>query len=200
MKNILFALLVLLVTNAHSATIPLQGAFLQGGLLKGQTSPQSRVLLDQQPVIVSATGDFIIGFGRDAALEHQLTVTDPHGNITDQKISIQQRNYRIERINGISKQMMHPSAEQLKRIRAEAALVKTARNHLSTQNNYNDSFIWPLTGRISGIYGSQRIFNGEPRRPHFGIDIAVPSGTLVKAPAGGIVTLAHGGMFFLVRP
>ncbi len=198
-RNVLLSLLLVVtsfLTSVHSAAIPLTGPFVQGGLLKGHTSPHNQVMLNQKPVIISATGHFIIGFGRDAALEHQLTVTDPHGNITEQKISIQQRNYQIERINGISKQMMHPSAEQLKRISAEATLVKTARNHLSTQNNYNDSFIWPLTGRISGIYGSQRIFNGEPRRPHFGIDIAAPSGTLIKAPAGGIVTLAHAGMFY----
>ncbi|MCW9049607.1 MAG: M23 family metallopeptidase, partial [Deltaproteobacteria bacterium] len=78
----------------------------------------------------------------------------------------------------------------------EAQLVAQAREKESTQLHFKESFIWPVIGRISGVYGSQRIFNGEPRRPHFGIDIAAPKGTAVIAPAGGEVSLAHQGMFF----
>jgi murein DD-endopeptidase MepM/ murein hydrolase activator NlpD len=111
-------------------------------------------------------------------------------------VTLQQRQYDIQKIDGISHRMMNPSKEDLARIHHEAELVMTARKTASRRLDFQESFIWPVTGRISGIYGSQRIFNGEPRRPHFGIDIAAPKGTTVRAPAGGVVTLAHPGMFF----
>ena len=181
---------------ATLAGVQLHGHFTQGGLISGHTLPGNQVLLDEQPVSTSQNGDFIIGFGRDARPQYKLKVIDQSGTVSEQEIKIADRNYRIERINGISKQMMHPSDQQLQRIHEEADLVRDTRSQLSPLQNFSESFRWPLHGRISGSYGSQRIFNGEPRRPHFGIDIAAVSGTPVTAPAGGRVTLAHEGMFY----
>lgn len=199
MRYFVVLLLVLLSTafiEEASAEIQLQGNLTQGGLVSGQANPGSRVFLDDRPVSVSSEGDFILGFGRDAEHSYQLKIIDGNGDTSEQKIEVAPRHYQIERINGISKQMMHPSAAELKRIGAEARLVRSARTTVSPLTNFKEPFTWPLHGRISGVYGSQRIFNGEPRRPHFGIDIAAPDGTTIKAPAGGIVTLAHQGMFY----
>ena len=184
------------LTPCLYADVSLHGSFVQGGLISGHTQPGNQLVLDGQSVMISAQGEFIIGFGRDADKHHQLKVIDGEGIISEQTVTISPRSYQIERINGISKQMMHPSAQQLQRIRAEAALVKGVRSKTLPIIHFNEKFIWPLEGRISGVYGSQRIFNGEPRRPHFGIDIAAPAGTTIKAPAGGVVTLAHNDMFY----
>ncbi len=139
---------------------------------------------------------FFIGFDRDADLQQQLSLVDEHNQETILFLKLKPRSYKIEKIEGISKKMMNPSAEDLIRISQEAAQVREARQLVTHLPNVSEQFIWPLKGRISGVYGSQRIFNGEPRRPHYGIDIAAPRGTPVIAPAGGIVRLAHSGMFF----
>ena len=89
-----------------------------------------------------------------------------------------------------------PSAEDLERIYKDIALVKTVRKKDDPRTDFTQAFIWPVTGRISGVYGSQRILNGKPKRPHYGVDIAAPTGTPVKAPADGVVTMAHSDMFY----
>ena len=195
----LTAALLLLGTLPAYSEVTLSGRFTQGGLAAGRTEPGSRVQLDGTDLKVSPQGDFIFGFGRDAEAQHRLTVTSPGGIVSTRRLQVSPRRYRIERIDGISRQMMHPSPEELKRIAAEALLVRQARETSSGLAYFRDPFIWPVLGRISGVYGSQRIFNGEPRRPHYGIDIAAPQGTLVRAPAAGTVTLAHPGMFYSGR-
>ena len=178
------------------AEVQLIGQFIQGGLIYGQTENRTQVYLDDRELSVSATGKFILGFGRDADPKQKLTLVHPDGKIEQRELNIQQRRYDIQRINGISKRLMEPTEEDLKRIRHEAELVAQARQIETEQESFHQSMIWPVHGRISGVYGSQRIFNGEPRRPHFGIDIAAPSGASVVAPAAGQATLVHDGMFF----
>ena len=194
-RILLFSLLVILVRPVSAADF-LQGDFSQGGLLQGLVTPGSRVLLDQRTVPVSETGYFLLGFGRDAQPEQRLTIIAPDGTSRQETLHIAQRAYRIERIDGISPRMMNPTEEDLIRIGREAELVAEARGHSAYLRESQEEFSWPLHGRISGIYGSQRIINGEPRRPHFGVDIAAPAGTPVRAPAGGVVSLAHQGMFY----
>jgi len=199
MQNYLFLLIFALLLQGHLPAYGealLEGNLTQGGLATGKTEPGSRVQLDGQDLRVSPKGYYIVGFGRDAGLRHDLTVTSPAGITTKQAIQVAPRHYLIERIEGISRQLMHPSPAELERISAEAQLVRQARDQSSGLGYFREPFIWPVMGRVSGVYGSQRIFNGEPRRPHYGVDIAAPRGTLVRAPAGGIVTLSHAGMFF----
>ncbi|SHJ06372.1 Murein DD-endopeptidase MepM and murein hydrolase activator NlpD, contain LysM domain [Malonomonas rubra DSM 5091] len=193
-RSLLFFLLLL--PFSVQADLQLTGDLTQGGLLRGRAEPGTRVYYGEQLLKQTAAGEFILGFGRDAAAQHSLTLIAADGQVTTRELQVTPREYRVERINGISKKMMSPSEADLRRIRQEAALVKSARSYDSEQVFFTDAFIWPLTGRISGVYGSQRIFNGEPRRPHFGIDIAAPTGTPVVAPAAGIVRLGHKGMFF----
>ncbi|MBN1956907.1 MAG: M23 family metallopeptidase [Desulfuromonadales bacterium] len=189
-------MLVLIQAHCCVAELQLNGHFIQGGLVYGQTENRTKIYLDTREVPVSAAGNFILGFGRDAAAQQQLTLIHPDGKTEQQVINLAQRNYDIQRITGISKRLMEPTEEDLKRIHQETQAVTLARRQISDQDHCRDNFMWPLVGRITGIYGSQRIFNGEARRPHFGIDIAAPTGTAVIAPAGGVVTLVHPGMFF----
>jgi murein DD-endopeptidase MepM/ murein hydrolase activator NlpD len=195
MKTLLF-ILFLCIPALTLAESHLVGNLIQGGLLHGRVTPGTRVFYGDRPVKVSAAGDFILGFGRDAEANHSLTLIKPSGDIRLEELQIETRDYRVQRIDGIRKNLLNPNAEQLQRISQEAALVAKARQLDSDRLNFGENFIWPLHGPITGIYGSQRILNGEPRRPHFGVDIAAPTGTPLVAPAGGRVTLAHPDMFF----
>jgi len=173
------------------------GTFSQGGLVQGKTQPGSIVKVDGKPVRVSETGVFLVAFGRDATAESVVQVSYPDGRKAQQVLKAAKREYKIQRIDGLPKSKVTPrSKEDLDRIRKEAALARKARTLDDPRTDFLVDFIWPVEGRISGVYGSQRILNGKPRRPHFGVDIARPTGTPVKAPAAGIVTMAHSDMFF----
>lgn len=169
---------------------------IQGGLVQGRSEPGARITVDGRSVRVSAEGIFLFGFGRDEKPETVISVTFADGTREQRVIEIDTREYRIQRIDGLPSSKVTPSEEDLVRIRKEAALVKAARTRDDARTDFLQAFEWPATGPISGVYGSQRILNGEPRRPHFGIDIAAPAGTKVVAPSDGLITLAHPDMFF----
>ena len=178
------------------AATQLNGESVQGGLIFGQTEPGSQVFLDGVPVMVSEQGRFVFGFGRDETGESTLLVTAPGSEDERIVLQIQPRQFNIERVDGLPPATVTPDPEAEQRIRDEAAMVSAARSRRDQRTDYADGFAWPASGRISGVYGSQRILNGEPRNPHFGLDIAAPSGSPVHAPAAGIVTLAHPDMYF----
>jgi murein DD-endopeptidase MepM/ murein hydrolase activator NlpD len=183
---------------AHSnRDVTLDGDIVQGGLLKGKTLPGSKVIFQNKQIKVSQTGIFLLGFHRDEVLESNLKVTFPDGLEINKTIRIAKRDYKIQRIDGLPASKVSPrKAETLERIAKETAMIKKARKRNDDRLDFMEQFIWPATGRISGVYGSQRILNGQPRRPHYGIDIARPTGTPVMAPASGIISLAHTDMFF----
>ena len=182
--------------RAAETGLRLDGPRTQGALLRGRVAPGSSVEFNGAPVRVSEDGWFLIGFGRDAPPEAALDVTWPDGRGERKVLTVKPREYHIERVDGLPARKVTPrSEEDLARIAADVALVKEARRTDDARTDFLDGFQWPIKGRISGVYGSQRILNGEPRRPHYGIDIAAPAGTKVLAPAGGFVTLAHPDMF-----
>lgn len=183
----------LLWLPAHA--VQLTGEAMQGGLIFGQSKPGSEILLDGKPVMVSSDGRFVIGFDRDETGARELRVRDSDGEQT-RTLTVAPREYDIERVDGLPPRTVTPDPEALERIREEAAMVASARARRDTRTDYVDGFAWPAGGRISGVYGSQRILNGEPRRPHYGLDIAAPTGSPVYAPADGVVTLAHPDMYF----
>lgn len=125
-----------------------------------------------------------------------LEVVWPDGRRETRRLTIAQRRYDVQRIDGLPERMVTPDAAALPRIRAEAELVARARDVETAETWFRGGFVWPVVGRISGVYGSQRILNGEPRQPHYGVDIVAPRGTTVQAPADGRVVLAHPGMYF----
>jgi murein DD-endopeptidase MepM/ murein hydrolase activator NlpD len=138
------------------------------------------------------------GFGRNAATSAVLVVAGEQP--CEETLAIISREYKIQRVEGVPQQTVTPSAEHLERIRREQAKVGAAkRQRLSRPDLLQDAldgFNWPTIGPISGVYGSQRYYNGDPGRPHYGVDVAVPKGTAVHATAAGVVTLAEPNLFF----
>lgn len=176
--------------------LSLEGDFLQGGMAIGQVSAGDEVLFDGEALHVSQEGVFILGFDRDDSLQHSLVVRRGDSSIEQRDLSIGKRDYQIQRIDGLPPAKVTPPEQDWERIRKETALVKQARKRDDDRTDFMSGFIWPASGVISGVYGSQRILNGEAKRPHFGVDIAAPVGTPVVAPADGVVTLTHPDMFY----
>lgn len=185
----------LLVLNLGFVTpapaLELYGNFKQGGLVIGHEDPGFEAFLDDIPLKVGPDGRFVFGFGRDAGPVVTLRIVYADGKVSEQTFNIEARVYDIERIDGLPpKTVIIPEEEKIRR-EQETAMVRTARAGSSNELDWAEGFIFPAEGRISGVYGSQRILNGEPRWPHFGLDIAAPVGTPVMAPAGGVVRLAE---------
>ncbi|MCG8047573.1 MAG: M23 family metallopeptidase [Candidatus Thiodiazotropha endolucinida] len=174
----------------------LEGERVQGGMLIGKTEPGNQIRFNDKSIRVSPEGFFLIGFGRDDSLRHTLEVSRAGKRVEKRQIEIAERAYRIQKIDGLPPSKVTPPKRDWARIKKEAALVKQARKRDDDRSDFANGFIWPAKGIISGVYGSQRILNGTPKRPHFGIDIAAPVGTLVVAPADGVVTLAYPDMFY----
>jgi murein DD-endopeptidase MepM/ murein hydrolase activator NlpD len=187
------ALVLLLLSASVSAAelATLDGRIAQGGLAQGRTAPGAKVTLDGKPVRVSADGIFLIGFGRDAAVAATLDVALPDGRRESRALAVEARKFDIQRIDGLPEKMVSPPPDLVERIKRENARVGELRRIDSTFAEFLQGFIWPVSGPITGVYGSQRVLNGEPRAPHWGIDIAAPMGTAVLAPAGGVVRLAE---------
>lgn len=192
--TILLAALAFPLTAAPR--LELEGRFAQGSIVFGRTDPGASVYFADREVRVSPEGVFVIGFGRDADASERLVVEGPDGERIERNLGIERRDYDIQRIDGVPPETVSPPEEAMERIREEVELVREARGRDDPRTDFLDDFIWPVTGRITGVYGSQRVYNGEPRRPHYGIDIAASAGTPVQAPAGGIVTVAHEDMYF----
>lgn len=178
------------------AQTQISGEAIQGGLIFGQSQPGSTVTLDGENVLTSADGHFVIGFDRDESGTRELVISSPAQPTETIALAVQARQYDVERVDGLPPRTVTPDPEAAERIKQEAAMVASARRLRDQRIDYVYGFEWPAAGRISGVYGSQRVLNGEPGRPHYGLDIAAPTGDPVYAPAGGIVTLAYGDMYF----
>lgn len=196
LASLLIALWLLTGPFAYAGAPSLDGDFVQGSLVQGRVPPGTEVEFEGTPVRVSPQGVFIIGFGRDEPRSVELVTRAPDGAEHRRVLEVARRDYRIQRIDGLPPKKVNPSAEHLARIQRESAMIRAVRAKDEARLDFADGFIWPARGRVSGVYGSQRILNGEPRRPHFGVDIAAPTGTPVIAPAPGIVTLAYPDMYF----
>jgi murein DD-endopeptidase MepM/ murein hydrolase activator NlpD len=187
-----------LFAAAARAEVPLalEGKLTQGALVIGRTAPGATVMLDGKPVAVDAAGAFALGFTHDAKREWLLTITTASGEKLARPLAVAPRQYKIQRLEGVDQKYVEPPPEVMKRLEEEYFMVRKAREAISAQPFWRAGFIWPAMGRISGVYGSQRVINGKPLRPHFGVDVAAPPGTPVRAAASGIVTLAHGDLYF----
>lgn len=191
------ALVFLLGAPAAAQSVVLDGAARQGGLVFGRTEPGSSVTFAGRDVRVTAAGRFVLGFGRDAPPRETLTVRTPSGVKERIEIPVVQRTYDVQRIDGLPPATVTPrTEEQLAQIDRERRLIGAVRRRDSAQDDFLDPPIWPTVGPISGVFGSQRILNGEPRAPHRGVDVAAPRGTPVNAMAGGTVALARPDMYF----
>jgi murein DD-endopeptidase MepM/ murein hydrolase activator NlpD len=177
-------------------SLVLQGDLVQGGMLIGKAPAGSKIIYKNRTLNLTENGEFVLGFGRDEALQRELTVVQADGSKQVLPLSLAAREYKLQRIEGVPARTVNPDTSNLDRIRKEAGQVKVARDADSDVRGFLQTFQWPVQGPITGVFGSQRIYNGEPRRPHYGVDIAAPAGTQILAPADGIVSLAHKDMFF----
>lgn len=178
--------------NSTQATSPLKlnGMFTQGALLRGEVPRGASVLLNDEPVAVNKDGKFVVGFARDAKLNNVLTVKTAKGSVITREITLEERKYDIQRIDGLEPKMVTPPASVTARINKDNRNVAKARGNSSDLDALFTRFEWPARGPITGVYGSQRILNGVPKWPHYGVDVGAPTGTPVFAPVDGVVTLA----------
>jgi murein DD-endopeptidase MepM/ murein hydrolase activator NlpD len=188
--------LIFQVFAAQAEPLELKGRLTQGGLVWGNVAPGSGVRFLDRDVRVGPDGLFVIGFGRDFKAKAEVEVTAPGGAPHAHVLAIAKRRYKIERIDGLAKKMVSPGPKALARIRRENKLISRARRRDTPEPYFARGFAWPAIGPISGVYGSQRILNGQPRRPHFGVDVAMPVGTPVRAAAAGAVVLAELDLYF----
>lgn len=186
------------LAGSAMACIDWQGELRQGGLVWGQVPAGSEVLLDGQALDVLEDGTVFAGFGRDAPGRAELLLRGE--TECRDTLEIAAREYRIQRVDGVPQKTVTPPPEVLERIARERELVNAAKARRLPRPDLLAAalagFHWPVEGPISGVYGSQRVYNGKPGSPHYGVDVAVPTGTPVSAPAPGVVTLAEPDLFY----
>ncbi len=191
MIRLLGLFLMLAAAPAFAGTLELSAPIEQGALVRGQTDPGAKVMLDGKALRVAPDGHFIFGLPRNAPAHAVLDVTFADGGGTRRDLAVVARTYDIQRIDGLPENQVTPDPETFGRVLHDIAMIKTAHAVDSDRLDFETPFLWPVLGPISGVFGSQRILDGEPRAPHLGTDIAAPPSTPVKAPAPGTVTLAE---------
>ncbi|MFL2688582.1 MAG: M23 family metallopeptidase [Alphaproteobacteria bacterium] len=193
----LLLLLCIVTTTATAGTLKLNGKFTQGGLVIGQTEPGTVINFEGSRIRTSPKGIFIIGFNRDAKPTATLELIYRDGTQRRETLKISKRNFKIQAIDGLPKAKVTPPKAVMERIKRETSMVSRARIFDTPEPHFLKKWWWPAIGPITGVYGSQRILNGKPSRPHFGIDIAAPEGTAVIAHHIGHCTAGlHGYVFF----
>lgn len=194
---VLLAFGVIASASAASSDKPtrLPGSISQGALVVATLEPGTQADLDGKPLRVGADGTVVFGAGRDQSQPLIVHLIYPDGRRAARKIAVTARDWPIERINGVPPKTVNPPPALARRIAREQGEVDQARARDDAREDFLGGFVWPLHGRISGRFGNQRVYNGEPKSPHSGMDIAVPVGTPVHAPAAGIVTFAAAHLY-----
>jgi len=162
----------------------------QGALVIGKVPPGSRVEYAGRQLRVSGYGSVVFGIGRDEHGPLQVQVTQPDGRVDHASIAVTPRDWPTEQVNGVPPKTVNPPPDIAARIKREQAQVTAARERDDPRPDFAQPFAWPVQGRISGRFGNARVYNGQPGAGHSGMDIAVPTGTPVKAPAAGVITFA----------
>ena len=192
-KIIYFFIFILFTSNCYS--IEFFGEFIQGHFILGKTSSNTKVEIDKKNVKVTKEGYFVFGLDRDRNYDVSINLIDSNNNKKITK-KVLKRKYNIQRIDGLDEKKVTPPEEVYNRIKKENNKIGKARAINSNLNFFKDKFIMPVEGIISGVYGSQRILNGKPKWPHYGIDIAAKKGTKIKASGSGIVTMAEEDLYY----
>jgi len=194
-KIIKFLIVILFLTIKANAN-EFNGKFIQGHFIIGKTNPAAKVIIDKKKIKVSKDGFFAFGIDRDRKYDVVIKITDD-GNTQKIVKKVQKRKYNIQRIDGLEEKKVTPPEEVYERIKKENKLIAQAREINSDLDFFKDKFILPLDNAIiTGVYGSQRILNGKPRWPHYGVDFAGDLGTPIKAMASGVATLVENDLYF----
>ncbi len=191
-KSIVFFLLIFNISHA----VEFFGNFKQGSFILGKTDPNSKVFIDERRVRVSNDGYFVFGLDRDRKNNILIKIINKkETKFIEKKVS--KRKYKIQRIDGLPPKQVTPPPEVYERIKKDNILIGKARAIDSRLIFFKEKFTYPIDKYIiTGVYGSQRILNGKPRRPHYGIDFHAPEGTPVKSMMDGVVTLVENDMYF----
>ena len=198
-SRLLFIAALILFSTAFAAdnlTISWQGSWQQGSLLLGRVPQEYRVRYGGVDLPIASTGEFLLGLSRDAEEQIALEVVAPGQAPWTLKFDVAPRSYDIQRIEGVPSDRVIPPESVLARIRSEAGEVVRARSLRDDSEVFLAGFKAPMQRPLTGVYGSQRVYNGVPKNPHYGVDYAAPTGAKVLAPASGLVTLAHDDMFY----
>ena len=196
-SKIIFRLFFLIIffSSTQLNAIEFKGKFLQGHYIIGITDPLAEIIIDKKKIKVTKDGYFVFGIGRDRKFD--VTVTKITNGKSEKIIKkVLKRKYNIQRIDGLEESKVTPPESVYKRIKEENNLIGEARAINSDLPFFKNQFIMPVEGIISGVYGSQRILNGKPKWPHYGIDIAAKKGTKIKSSATGIVTMAEKDLYY----
>jgi len=187
--------LIFLFICFNASAIEFTGKFIQGHFILGITDPGSKIIIDKKEIKVSQDGYFVFGIDRDRKFDILITKIS---NNKKEKITkkIFKRKYKIQKIDGLPENKVTPPESVYKRIKKENNAIGEARAINSDLNYFKNKFIMPVNGIITGVYGSQRILNGKPKWPHYGIDIAADQGTHIKSSANGIVTMAEDDLYY----
>ena len=187
--------LIIFFTSTHLNAIEFKGKFLQGHYIVGITEPSAEIIIDKKQIKVTKDGYFVFGIGRDRKFDVTITKIS---NVKSEKIikKVLKRKYNIQRIDGLEESKVTPPESVYKRIKEENNKIGEARAINSDLPFFKNQFIMPVEGIISGVYGSQRILNGKPKWPHYGIDIAAKKGTKIKSSATGVVTMAEADLYY----
>lgn len=198
LTSTLVLFILALSTASWAVELRLPDRAYQGDLIVGQVEPVGPVYLKGKKLSVSSGGYFVIGVPR--LQKTDLLITAGHGKDEVSKtVLVMAYEWKVQRIDGLPKRQVNPPPKALKRIKNDNKKVRTVRQagvH-PVPLFLDGGFITPVKGRITGVYGSQRILNGQPRRPHSGVDIAAATGTAVVSPANGIVRLAAKDMYLM---
>ena len=192
----IFVVLIFLFITTSSFAATFEGKFIQGSFILGKTEPGSQIFIDNKKVKVTSEGLFVFGLGRDRKYDVVITV-NRDGN--KQKIvkKVQKRKYNIQRIDGLEEKKVTPPEEVYERIKRENEWIGEARAINSDLTFFTKKFIIPVENAIiTGVYGSQRILNGKPKWPHYGLDFAADEGTKIKAMLDGTATLVEPDLFY----
>ena len=190
----LFLIITFLTTTQLNA-VEFKGKFIQGHYIVGVTDPSSKIIIDKKDVKVSEDGYFVFGIDRDRKFD--LIITKINNGKKEKIIKkVLKRKYNIQRIDGLEESKVTPPESVYKRIKKENNKIGEARAINSDLPFFKNQFIMPVEGIISGVYGSQRILNGKPRWPHYGIDIAAKKGTMIKSSGSGVVTMAEDDLYY----
>jgi murein DD-endopeptidase MepM/ murein hydrolase activator NlpD len=195
-SNIIKYILLIFLFSFKVSAVEFNGKFIQGHFIIGKTDPSSKVKIDKKQIKVSKNGYFAFGLEKDRKYDVVITI-EKDGVKNKITKRVQKRKYNIQRIDGLEEKKVTPPEEVYERIKKENKLIAEARAIDSDLEFFKDKFIIPVDDAvITGVYGSQRILNGKPRWPHYGLDFAQKEGTPVKAMLNGTVTLVEPDLYY----